>query len=80
MDFVEEMRQILDQDGFVDTDQENVGWATPHVPASQEATPVLLRCNGCAQSVQRLHNLGGGCWRCLECVEQRELRDNETQR
>lgn len=35
---------------------------------------VLLLCRGCGQTVHTLHNLGGGQWRCLTCVEHRTLK------
>ena len=35
--------------------------------------PILLLCRGCSLSVTALHNLGGGKWRCLACVERRAL-------
>ena len=47
----------------------------------KEETPSLttpagtlnLLCNGCRRGVLQLHNLGGGIWRCLSCLELRPL-------
>ncbi len=42
-------------------------------PAPDEA-PIRLRCNGCGQGVRTLHQIKPRQWRCLACLEARQLR------